>query len=177
MIDYQSITPLMSVTNLVGFEPIRLNNKKVLNKINKLDFMSNAKRFELIRTDTCFISKINMSTIIYGVNYYLTHNGSIHHFLTDCGETLKHRNVPLAELKQLAIKHHIQISTRRQPLNLKASPMLECRLLPDGTLLVKYYIIMPYVKTNVENFGNFIDDIKSSYPTTIWDNNSLTWFH
>lgn len=167
MIDYQSITPLMKVKNLIGFEPIRLNNKKVLNKIEKIDFMSNAKQFEVIRTDTCFISKVDMSTIIYGAQLYLTHNGSIHHFLTDCGETLKNRNVPLPELKQLANKHNIQISTRQRPLNLKAWPMLKCRLLPNGTLLVPYYIVMPYFKTNVENFGNFIDNIRAAYPTTI----------
>lgn len=167
MTETRNVTPLTKVPNLVDFKPIRLNNKEVLDKIKKIDFMSNAKSFEVLRTNPCYISKTNTSTLLYGIDLYLTHNGSTHHFLTDCGETLKNRNVPLAELKQLANKHNIQISTRQRPLNLKAWPMLKCRLQPDDTLLVPCYNVMPYFKTNVENFGNFIDDIKSTYPTTI----------
>lgn len=167
MTETRNVTPLSKVPNLVDFEPIRLNNKEVLDKIKKIDFMSNAKSFEVLRTNPCYISKTNKSTLLYGIDLYLKHKVLPHHFLTDCGETLKHRNVPLTELKKLANKHNIQISTRQQPLNLKAWPILKCRLLPDETLLIPYYYIMPYYKSNIENFGNFIDEIKSTYPTTI----------
>lgn len=58
MIETQNDTQLMQVPNLVNFELIRLNNKYVLKKIDKIDFISNVKPFEVFPTGGCLIPKI-----------------------------------------------------------------------------------------------------------------------
>lgn len=164
MAENSNLTPIWANLTVSDYQQIRLNEQKVQHKISSINFMSKHPNHGIVRTEPSFQSINNVSTTLYGVSYFNPYEKcSLHHFLTDAGETLKDRNVPLDSLKQIANKHNIQITTRQQPLNLKAFPLLKCKLLKDGTLLIPYYLIMPYTEKNIQNFGDFINEIKEKY--------------